>query len=122
VLKFSAYLVGAIGTIMALLLAALPIKSMMVVWSQVSALLGGGIVGVYTLGMLTTRANGVGAVSGAVASVIVALSIKLFTPLHWSTYLPIAIGSCLVVGYVVSLLFSSQKKDLTGLTVFTPRA
>ncbi len=121
VLKFSAYLVGAIGTVMALLLAALPIKSMMVVWSQVSALLGGGIVGVYTLGMLTTRANGVGAVSGAIASVIVALSIKLFTPLHWSTYLPIAIGSCLIVGYAVSLLFSSQKKDLTGLTVFTPR-
>ncbi len=121
VLKFSAYLVGAIGTIMALLLAALPIKSMMVVWSQVSALLGGGIVGVYTLGMLTTRANGVGAVSGAIASVIVALLIKLFTPLHWSTYLPIAIGSCLVVGYGVSLAFPGKKKDLTGLTVFTPR-
>ncbi|MBC8009199.1 MAG: sodium/solute symporter, partial [Burkholderiales bacterium] len=123
VLKFSAYLVGAIGTVMALLLAALPIKSMMVVWSQVSALLGGGIVGVYTLGMLTTRANGVGAVSGAVASVLVALSIKLFTPLHWSTYLPIAIGSCLVVGYVVSLLTPhANKKNLTGLTVFTPRS
>ncbi|MBC8039511.1 MAG: sodium/solute symporter [Opitutaceae bacterium] len=121
VLKFSAYLVGAIGTIMALLLAALPIKSMMVVWSQVSALLGGGIVGVYTLGMLTTRANGVGAVTGAIASVIVALLIKLFTPLHWSTYLPVAIGSCLVVGYVVSLATGGSRKDLTGLTVFTPR-
>ncbi len=122
VLKFSAYLVGAIGTVMALLLAALPIKSMMVVWSQVSALLGGGIVGVYTLGMLTTRANGVGAVAGAVASVIVALAIKLFTPLHWSTYLPIAIGSCMVVGFIVSILFPGEKKNLTGLTVFTPRA
>ena len=121
VLKFTAYLVGAIGTVMALLLAALPIKSMMVVWSQVASLLGGGIVGVYTLGMLTTRANGVGAVCGAIASVVVALVVKLFTPLHWSTYMPVAIGSCLVVGYAVSLLFPGKPKDLTGLTVFTPR-
>ena len=121
VLKFSAYLVGAIGTVMALLLAALPIKSMMVVWTQFSSLLGGGIVGVYTLGMITTRANGVGAVTGAIASVVITLLVKLFTPLHWSMYLPIAIGSCLVVGYVVSLLVPVHKKDLTGLTIFTPR-
>ncbi len=122
VLKFTAYLVGAIGTIMALLLAALPIKSMMVVWSQVASLLGGGIVGVYTLGMITTRANGVGAICGAAASVVVTLLVKLFTPLHWSMYSPVAIGSCLLVGYGVSLLFPGKKKDLTGLTIFTPRA
>jgi Na+/proline symporter len=120
-LKLSAYLVGAIGTVMALLLAALPIKSMMVVWSQFSSLLGGGIVGVYTLGMVTTRANGVGAVCGAIASVFITLAVKLGTTAHWSVYLPCAIFSCMIVGYAVSVLFPGKKKDLTGLTVFTPR-
>jgi len=121
VLKLVSYLVGLFGTGMALLFAALNIKSMMVVWSQVASLLGGGIVGVYTLGMLTTRANGIGAVSGAIASVVITLLVKLLTPLHWATYLPVAIGSCLIVGYIVSLLVPEKPKDLTGLTIFTPK-
>lgn len=121
VLKTVSYLVGILGTIMALLFAALPIKSMMVVWSQITSLLGGGIVGVYTLGMLSTRANGVGAVCGAASSVVVTLGVKLFTSVHWMAYPPIAIFTCMIVGYVASLLFSKQKKDLTGLTIFTPR-
>ncbi len=122
VLKFVSYLVGILGTIMALLFAALPIKSMMVVWSQITSLLGGGIVGVYTLGMLSTRANGVGAVTGAVASIVVTLLVKLFTAVHWMAYPPIAIFTCMGVGYVVSILTPwANKKSLLGLTIFTPR-
>ncbi|NDC74544.1 hypothetical protein EBZ70_04465 [bacterium] len=71
--------------------------------------------------MLTTRANGIGAVSGAIASVVITLLVKLLTPLHWATYLPVAIGSCLIVGYIVSLLVPEKPKDLTGLTIFTPK-
>lgn len=118
-LKTTSYVVGAIGTAMALLLAAQNLKSMMVVWSQFTALLGGGIVGVYTLGMFSRRANGFGAICGAIFSVVLTLAVKLFTPLHWATYTPIAIFSCIAAGYLCSL-FAPQRKDLTGLTVFTP--
>ncbi len=118
-LKVASYLVGIIGTIMALLLAAQDLKSMMVVWNQMVALVGGGIVGVYSLGMFTRRANGFGAICGAIASVLITLMVKLYTPLHWGTYIPIAIASCIAVGYVASL-FRPQAKDLKGLTVFTP--
>ena len=95
------------------------LKSIMVTWSIISALLGGGIVGVYSLGMFTTRVNGFGAVCGALASIVICLLVKLYTPLHWATYLPIAILSCMVCGYLFSLV-KPQIKDLTGLTVFTP--
>lgn len=122
ILKFVSYLVGFLGTIMALLFAALPIKSMMVLWAQIAALLGGGIVGVYSLGMLTTRANGIGAVTGAIVSIIVAILVKLYTPVHWMAYLPIAIFTCMGVGYLISILTPwANKKNLLGLTVFTPR-
>ena len=117
-LKATSYVVGAIGTAMALVLAAQNLKSMMVVWSQFTALLGGGIVGVYTLGMFTKRANGFGAICGAAISVVVTLLVKLYTPLHWATYLPIAIFTCIVSGYLLSLA-GTQKKNLAGLTVFT---
>ena len=78
------------------------------------------VVGVYSLGMFTKRVNGFGAVCGAIASIVITLMVKLYTPLHWSTYMPIAILSCMVVGYLCSL-FSPQTKDLEGLTVFTPK-
>ena len=118
-LKSTSYIVGAIGTAMALVLAAQNLKSMMIVWSQFTALLGGGIVGVYTLGMFTKRANGFGAICGAIISVVVTLLVKLYTPIHWAAYAPIAIFTCIATGYLFSLL-STQRKDLSGLTVFTP--
>ena len=119
-LKITSYVVGIIGTSMALLLAGTNPKSLMVVWSQIVSLMGGGVVGVYSLGMFTKRVNGFGAVCGAIASIVITLLVKLYTPLHWSTYMPIAILSCMVVGYLCSL-FSPQTKDLEGLTVFTPK-
>ncbi len=118
-LKATSYVVGAIGTVMALLLAAQDLKSMMVVWNQMVALVGGGIVGVYTLGMFSTRANGFGAVCGAIISVAVTLFVKLYTPLHWGTYIPVAIFSCIIFGYLFSLL-RPARGNLQGLTVFTP--
>jgi SSS family transporter len=119
-LKITSYVVGAIGTSMALLLAGTNPKSLMVVWSQIVSLMGGGVVGVYSLGMFTNRVNGFGAVCGAIASIVITLLVKLYTPLHWSSYMPIAILSCMVVGYLCSL-FTPQTKNLEGLTVFTPK-
>lgn len=117
-LRASSYIVGILGTCMALVLATLDLKSMMVVWSQLGALLGGGIVGVYTLGMFTTRTNGFGAIVGAILSIVITALVKIYTPLHWATLLPIAILTCIIFGYLFSFL-SSSRRPLEGLTVFT---
>lgn len=118
-LKATSYIVGILGTVMALILATRDLKSMMILWTQFTALLGGGIVGVYSLGMFSKRANGFGAICGAIGSIAITGMVKLYTNLHWGTYVPIAIFSCIFVGYAASLLFP-QRKNLTGLTVFTP--
>ena len=119
-LKVTSYVVGATGTAIALFLAAQDLKSMMSVWIQFSALLGGGIVGVYTLGMFSRRANGFGAICGALGSILITSAVKLYTDVHWGAYIPIAIISCIVLGYLCSFLSSTQR-NLEGLTVFTPR-
>jgi SSS family transporter len=122
VLRTACYLAGIIATAMALVLAAQSFKSMLATWNQIQALLGGGVVGVYSLGMFTRRANGVGAVCGAIISVAVTLLVKNYTSLHWGFYTPVAIGSCMLSGYIISLIFKESKsRDLTGLTVFTSR-
>ncbi len=120
VLRVTSTIVGIVALGIALLLATLNLKSLMVTWSIISALLGGGIVGVYSLGMFTKRANGFGAVCGAIISVIVTALVQFNTPLHWQTLIPIAIFSCMGSGYLLSLI-AGQKKDLTGLTIYTPK-
>ena len=117
VLRATCYLVGAIAVCMALFLSRQNTKSFMQVWYIVSALLGGGIVGVYSLGMFTRRANGFGAVCGAIASIFITALVQFKTPLHWQTLTPIAILSCMGVGYFLSL-FAPQKKDIRGLTIY----
>jgi len=119
VLRLTSFSVGLVGTCMALVLVSQDIKSMMVVWNQIVALLGGGIVGVYSLGMLTKRTHGAGAVAGALTSVLFTLYVKNFTHWHWATYTPAAIISCMVAGYLFSFVLPGKKRDLRGLTVFT---
>lgn len=121
VLRTTCYLAGIVATGMALVLAAHSFKSMMATWNEIYALLGGGVVGVYSLGMFTRRANGRGAVVGAVVSVIAVLLVKAYTPLHWAFYTPVGIFSCMGAGYLCSCCLPEPERDLAGLTVFTPR-
>jgi Na+/proline symporter len=109
---------GVAATLLALWLTTLNLKSIMVTWNIVSSLLGGGIVGIFALGMFSTRANAGGAVCGAVLSIALGLYVKFFTGIHWAFLLPILIFSAMIIGYVCSFFFKSEPKNLTGLTVF----
>jgi SSS family transporter len=119
-MKRISYLVGAIGTALAIVMATWEIRSIFETWNRIAALLGGGFVGVYALGIFTRRANGVGAFAGAVASVAWTLYAQT-TPMHWTLLAPSATVACIVLGYVVSLLVPGPSRDLTGLTIFTTR-
>ena len=90
----------------------------MVTWNILSSLLGGGIVGIFALGMFSTRANSGGAICGAILSILIGLYVKFFTGIHWAFLLPILIFSAMIIGYLCSFLFKSKHKDLTGLTIF----
>ena len=109
---------GVAATVIALWLTTLNLKSIMVTWNIVSSLLGGGIVGIFALGMFSTRANAGGAVCGAVLSIALGLYVKFFTLIHWAFLLPILIFSAMIIGYLCSFFFRSAPKNLTGLTIF----
>ena len=85
---------------------------------MLTGLLGGGFGGVYALGMFTRRANWQGASVGIIASIVVTLLVKAYTDIHVLLYTGVAIITCIVVGYLVSLLFPPQYDRLEGLTVF----
>lgn len=112
-------LIGIIGTGVALLMAQWGIASL---WDQFNLILGlftGGIGGIFLLGIFSQRANGRGAVIGFILSGIVQYFVKEYTNLHFLLYAFTGLISCLVLGYIFSLIFPDERKGLAGLTYKT---
>jgi len=111
--------VGLAGTAFALVMAGWEIKSL---WDQLSRFIGlfaGGLGGLFLLGIFSRRTHGVGAVIGLVASGIVQYAISRWTPLYLLLYTATGIGSCVLIGYLASLVIPSRRKPLQGLTLYT---
>ncbi len=119
VARWATVLIGAAGTVFALVMASWEFTSL---WDQFNRLLGlfaGGLGGLFLLGMLTRRANGIGAIAGLAASGAVQYLVKAHTAVHLLLYTLTGMASCLAVGYAVSLLSGGGGKPLAGLTVYT---
>lgn len=117
--KIITTLIGIAGTGIALLMATFEIKSMFDLWMEILALVGGGFGGVFILGMFTKRANTTGTIIGAVMSILLTVLVKQFTDIHFMLYSTVAVVSCVLIGYLASLVFSPPQNDLKGLTIYT---
>lgn len=114
-------LFGAICTLAGIMLATVDITSLWDVFVEMLGLFGAGLAGLFALGIFTRRANGSGALIGAVASVLVLWVVKVATPVHFFLYAPIGIITCFMVGYLASLLTRARAPSLSldGLTIYT---
>lgn len=116
--KWMTVVTGVFGTVFALILSRYSLPSLFDTFLMLTGLLGGGFGGVYALGMFTRRANWQGALTGSIASIFVTLAVRAYTDIHILLYTGVAIVSCVVIGYLVSLVFPPQTERLKGLTVF----
>jgi solute:Na+ symporter, SSS family len=118
--RFSTILCGVVATLMAAFLAYRNVSSLWDEFLKLIALIGGGFPGVFALGLLSRRANASGVIIGALASIVITWWVQNFTTINIFLHGFIAIGSCMVVGYVCSFFFAarSEKKDQTGLTLW----
>jgi SSS family transporter len=94
---------GAFGTGCALLMATYPIKSLWDLFLALLGLLGGGLAGVFVLGIFTRRANSTGALIGFVCSTAILYYVQRFTAIHFFLYGAIGITTCACLGYMFSL-------------------
>jgi SSS family transporter len=115
---WSTVIAGIIGVGTALLLAKFDIKSALDKSWELWSLLGGGFAGCYALGMFTRRANWQGAVIGVLCSVIITFTSWRAGLVNSVFYQTIAISSCVICGYLGSLLFKKPAQSLLGLTVY----
>ncbi|MCC5839398.1 MAG: sodium/solute symporter [Opitutales bacterium] len=112
-------IVGVFVTGVACIMASMEIASLWDAFIVVIGLTGGGLGGLFALGIFTRRAHGYGALTGAFASIIVLGLVRTQADISFFLFGAIGMITCFVVGYVVSLLIPARGLDLTGLTIHT---
>jgi SSS family transporter len=112
---------GVIGVGTALILTRYDIRSLFDLSIELAGLLGGGFAGTYALGMFTRRANWQGAMIGVGTALVVTFTAWSLRLVHPFFYAGIAILTCIVVGYLASLLFPAPAQSLEGLTIYDPK-
>ena len=105
------FVVGAAGTLFALYMAALQSKSMFDQYIKVIGLFGGGMAGLFALGVFVKQATPAGAIGGFVCSAIVLFLVKSYTPIHFFLYGAVGMGTCVLVGWVLSLATGGPKSE-----------
>jgi cyclically-permuted mutarotase family protein len=110
VARVSTLVVGLIGTCFALVMAQLPIKSL---WDQFSSLLGlfgGGLGGLFLLGIFSKRTGSLAAFLAFIISAAIQLWIKNNTNVNVWVFALSGLLSCYIVGVLLSLIFPNRKQ------------
>ncbi len=113
---------GVFATVAALFLSQSDTKSLWDAYNGLIGLAGSGLAGLFALGIFTKRANGPGALTGAVTSAVVLYLVQQHTKLPFYWYAAVGLVTCFVVGWVASLLIPARAKPLEGLTRHTVKA
>lgn len=119
VARWLTVIVGASGMLFALMMARWDIKSL---WDQFNTILGlfaGGLGGMFLLGILCRRAHGVGAVFGLVASGMIQFFVSQYTAVHLLLFTFTGMASCIIMGYLASVLIPVKEKSIAGLTIYS---
>ncbi len=118
--RYLTLILGVFGTTMALVLANLSdLQSVWNLFLMITGLVIGPITGVFVLGIFSRSANTVGVWSGVIISVATNYYAKTYMDVHATVFISIGVGTCIIVGYLVSRLTPKPTNDLSGLTIYT---
>lgn len=111
--------IGVVGTGIALFFVNPEIRSLFDEFLMVIGLFMGSLGGLFVLGVMTKRTSGWGALIGAMIGTGTMICLWLFSSVNGYLYTSIGILTCVIAGWIASLLIPAQDKDLTGLTLHT---
>ena len=109
--RWATVIIGVLGTGTALLFATAEIKSLFDQFISIIGLFGASICGLFLLGIFTKKANGKGAIIGAILGAIILFIVRSYTQTHFYIYSTVGIISTLVIGYFSSFLFSGKSNQ-----------
>jgi Na+/proline symporter len=112
-------IVGVAGTALAVLLGQLGAASVWDLALLVTGLISNGIIGLFWIGLLTTRAHQLGVLLGVVCGMVTVVLLQQYTAVHFLWYQTVGAIVTIVTGYLFSLVLPGSARDLSGLTIFT---
>ena len=102
---------GVFGTFTALYVATQNQDStLFITFLKLLGLVGGGLSGIFVLGTMTKRANGIGAITGGITSGVVMYFVR-DTDVHFFLHGMVGFLTAFVVGYLTSLAFGEPKSS-----------
>lgn len=110
---------GGTGIVTALWMATASMSSIWDLATMVTSLISNGIVGLFTLGLLTRRAHQSGALVGVVSGMITVAWLQHDGVITFWLYTAVGTGVTVIVGYLASLVLPGRVPPLAGLTVYT---
>lgn len=113
---------GTVGTALGIVFVDPEIKSLFDAFIKVIGLFMGVLGGLFVLGGLTRRANSGGAIVGALIGAGVMLWVWTADLVNGFLYTAVGLVTCVVAGYLASLILPSDHKDLSGLTLGSLRS
>jgi len=119
VARITTVAVGLAGIGFALWMANSDIKSLWDEFAKLLGLFGGGLGGLFMLAMFTRKAHGRGAVIGLIGSGICQFLLKENSDIHGWLFGFTGIVSCMLIGWVASLLIPGDGKSNEGLTIYS---
>lgn len=94
---------GAMGVVGALYAGRL--GALIIGFAKVQSLVGGVILGIFVLGIVSSRASGTGAIVGAVFGLATVVCVARFTPVSFFWYSVVGCASAVISGWLHSLAF-----------------
>ncbi|MGY8687648.1 MAG: hypothetical protein ACKVHP_07940, partial [Verrucomicrobiales bacterium] len=76
--------------------------------------------GLFVLGVMTRKANSTGALIGGLSGAVVMFCLWKFTAVNGYLYTVIGITTCVLLGYITSLVFPGRS-ETEGLTIHSLR-
>ncbi|MBN2312180.1 MAG: sodium/solute symporter [Candidatus Hydrogenedentes bacterium] len=106
--------IGILGTGSALIMSQHDIGSLWQHYMKLIGLFGGGLAGIFALGIFTRRATGAGALIGAVVGAVVLLLVQR-THISFLLYSTVGISTSFIVGYAASFVVGRNPANMAGL-------
>jgi len=116
--KIATLVLGIAGIAFAYMMTTWDIKSL---WDEFNKILGivlGSLGGLFLLGMVTRKANAIGALCGIMGSIFIQLFVIQHRSVHLLLYTTTGFVSCFLIGYIVSWIIPIQQKDIDYLTIY----
>lgn len=117
--RFTTLASGLAGILTALWMANATMGSIWDLATLVTNLIGNGIVGLFTLGMLTSRAHQTGALIGVLSGMATVFWLQQNSDVTFWLFTAVGTFVTVVIGYIASLALPGRPPSLEGLTVFS---